>query len=200
MARRFYAPLLVSGVEDLSKGTVEVHVTSDAMEACDGEVRWRLTDVDGEMLESGSDSVTISPRGNRLVRTLDLRRQVESHGPRNLLLWLGLVVGGQEVSSNLVLFVRPKHLELRDPGLGATVRQGLPGEFVVTITARKPALWAWIKLPDAEASYSDNFVHLLPGVPAEIHLATQTSMTVAQVQQRLRLSSLVNTYEDPSAG
>jgi beta-mannosidase len=38
MAKHFFAPLLVSGVEDAEKGTVEVHVTSDLLKPVSGTV------------------------------------------------------------------------------------------------------------------------------------------------------------------
>ena len=43
MARDFFAPLLISGLEDGEAGTVEIHVTSDRMEAVDGVASWTLT-------------------------------------------------------------------------------------------------------------------------------------------------------------
>ncbi|MCX7030154.1 MAG: hypothetical protein NTU62_08550, partial [Spirochaetes bacterium] len=50
LARRFFAPVLVSGVEDPAGGTVEVHVTSDLREPFEGTVSWELTTVAGERL------------------------------------------------------------------------------------------------------------------------------------------------------
>ena len=64
LARRFYAPLLVSGLEDSEKGTVEVHVTSDRLEACNGIVEWEVTDCAGKKLTSDSAQIvcTTAPK------------------------------------------------------------------------------------------------------------------------------------------
>ena len=47
MAKHFFAPLMVSGVENVAEGRVEIHVTSDLREPVEGTVNWVVTDVDG---------------------------------------------------------------------------------------------------------------------------------------------------------
>ena len=111
MARRFYAPLLVSGVEDLKSGRVEAHATSDLLRACEGVLSWRVTSVAGESLETGSCPVRLPARTSRRVRTLDLKPHLDARGPRDLLLWLDLSVRGRSVSA------RPRHLRATEaPG------------------------------------------------------------------------------------
>ena len=61
LARRFFAPVLVSGVEDPAAGTVEVHVTNDRREDAAGDVAWELTTAAGERLDGG----TLRRRGRR---------------------------------------------------------------------------------------------------------------------------------------
>jgi beta-mannosidase len=53
MAKRFFAPVLISGVENAGKGTVEVHLTSDGLRRVDGAWSWNLTRVDGTSLARG---------------------------------------------------------------------------------------------------------------------------------------------------
>ena len=55
MARRFYAPLLVSGVEDVKGRKVDLYVTSDRRENCQGSLRWTITDVSGVKIDEGCD-------------------------------------------------------------------------------------------------------------------------------------------------
>ena len=122
-----------------------------------------------------------------------MKRHLEARGPRDLLVWLGLERGGAEVSSNLVLFARPKHLELGDPGI--TARSTADGDaWRVELTSRRPALWAWIELDGADARCSDNFVNLRPGRPEVIRVAPHDRMSPKDFRRRLRVSSLVDTY------
>jgi len=195
MARQFYAPLLVSGVEDLARGIVEIHVTSDLRDSAAGEVLWRLTNVRGETLGSGTEPVDIAPGADTLATTLDLSREVKASGTRELMLWLELVREGQSVSRNYVSFARPKQLALEKPGLRAEISEIDEGRFSVSLSAERPALWAWISLRDTDARYSDNFVHVVPGSPVEIIVTADSALTRETLESQLELRSLVDTFD-----
>ncbi len=194
MARRFNSPLLCSGVEDAQAGTVELHVTSDARVATPVELRWWLVRVDGSPVAQGTAAIEARPGANTLVETLDLSEHLQAHGARDLLLGLELVHEGRAESCNLVTFARPKHLELLDPEIETQVEQVEPGVFRVTLTARHPALWAWLEVEGVRARYSDNFMHLFPGRPVEV-VVTADTPTIQQFKERLRVKSLVDTYQ-----
>lgn len=195
MARAFNAPLLVSGVEDPNKGTVEIHITSDLQQQVPGVVSWRLTSVRGDTLLTGAMPADIRPAGDTLVTTVDLSEELRSSGPRELMLWLELSSQGKVVSTNFVSFARPKHMALEQPGLRATVADLNDGTFQVTLKAEKPALWAWITLSTVEARYSDNFVHVVPGRPVEIIVTPQGPLTPEALESQLELHSLYDTFE-----
>lgn len=195
MARRFFAPLLVSGVEHADTGQVEVHVTSDLRDECVGQVRWRLTNVRGHELDGGVCDVTIGAGQNSMVAMLDLGAHLTSLGPRELLLWLELAVGSQTVSTNLVTFARPKHMPLEQPHLRAQVEDLHDGSLRVTLSAEKPALWVWIELLYAEARYSDAFVHVAPGKLVEILVTPERPLSAEELRGQLQIRSLVDTFE-----
>jgi len=196
LARRFFAPLLVSAVEDAATGRVDVHVTSDRMAAAAGAVAWRLTDLGGKSLASGRQRVTAAPRANTPVATLELGRFIEKRTPRDLLLWIELFAGRERVSENLALFARPKHLELRPPRISAAVRPAGDGAFAVTLKSRTPALWAWVEIEGIEARYSDNFVHLPAGRPVAIIVTPARKTAPAAFRRALCVRSLVDTYAE----
>ena len=108
LARRFYAPVLVSGVENAKEGKVEVYVTSDQMSNCQGSLTWTLTDVAGNTLESGSSSVEIPARTSRLSQSVSLHDVLQGHGTHDLLVWLKLDVNGKTESENLVTLAYPR--------------------------------------------------------------------------------------------
>jgi beta-mannosidase len=194
LAADFYAPLLVSGVEDVDKGTAEIHVTSDLREEKAGELVWRLTRADGVRVGDGRFPITIPAGKDVLVETLDLQAELAQFGVRDLLLWLDLWVDGRLVSDNLLLFARPKHLKLAEPGLEMAVVAGEDGSFAVTLAAQKPALWVWLAADEADLRFSDNFVHLRPGEPRIIRVTPAEAMPLAVVERELRLYSLWDTW------
>jgi len=194
MARRFFAPLLISGLEDWDTGRVEVHVTSDRLLPCQGNVSWLLTNVDGERLAGDDLDIAIAANGDTLAATLDLGAELAQYGARQLLLWLALEMDGVVVSSNLVTFARPKHLELAQPAIHHMVRANGDGSFDVTLAAEKPALWAWLGLRYLEARYSDAFFHLIPGQPTTVTVRPLTPATLEEVRSQIEVASLIDTY------
>jgi beta-mannosidase len=198
LARRFYAPLLVSGVEDASAGTVEVHLASDHLRACQGEVQWRVTLLDGTLLRDGSRKYQLPARSSAVQTTLRLADLLQKHGPRDLLVWLAaLDEKGAVLSTNLVLFCRPKQLELPAPRIRVDVRAWDDNSYAVTLTARHPALWVWLTLEEVDAKYDDNFVCLEPERPVRLRVTPATRMKIEQFRQALQVSSLRDTYQDP---
>ena len=193
MARRFYAPLLVSGLANPADKTVQLYVCSDRLEQCAGTLNWEVTDLQGKSLTAGSEKLEIAPQKSRMVKLLELHETVANHGADNVLIWLKLAVDGQTVSDNMVSFVPPKELKLVNPQLKAAVKKVNDG-FLVTLTNEKPALWAWLSLDRMDAKYSDNFIHLRGDTPAQILVHTTQEMTEADFMKALQVQSLIDTY------
>jgi beta-mannosidase len=193
MARRFYEPLLLSAVEDMDAGTAAIYLTNDHRSEQTGQVSWRLTTVAGDIIAEDSMTATIGAQQSQCIQSLELADHIAEYGPRNVLLWLSLEQDGATISTNFVTFVRPKHLELLDPNINATVNEDDNGGVSVTLEAQYPARWAWIELPDAR--FSDNFVHLRPGEPVELTLEkAPDDLYRAELRQRLKVYSLYDTY------
>jgi beta-mannosidase len=91
-------------------------------------------------------------------------------------------------------FARPKHLELLNPEIQADIHEGKHGNVLVTLTARHPALWAWLDLKNTDVRFSDNFFHLPPGKPVTIELFTKQQLSAADIRAQLQVRSLFDTY------
>jgi beta-mannosidase len=199
-AKRFFAPLLVSAVEDVKQHRVDVHVTSDLLRSTQGTVSWVWTDTAGRVLAKGSKKVSIASRKDTLVQRLDASSFLKKYSERNLLLWLSLSVGGKTVSTNISHFARPKHMELLDPGIQVSVKPVSASKgnkrsgFSVTLRVKRPALWAWMELNKTDAQWSDNFVHLRPGAPVTVQAWPSRALSLADFKRQLQIRSLRDTY------
>lgn len=189
LARHFYAPLLVSGLEHPQTGQVDIFVTSDRMQSTQGVLSWNVTDLKGRPLQGDSQNVAISPRATEKIKSIDLSQLCQGNGKDNILVWLELQEDGKAVSRNLVTFVRPKELNLVNPGIKLAFRAAGDG-FMATLTAEKPALWAWLYSDDFDATYSDNFVHLRPDVPVEIQVHPARPVSTEEFAMSLKAFSL----------
>ncbi len=194
MAKRFYAPLLLSAVEDTGAGTVALHVTSDHGEPVAGTVKWALTDLDGAVLAEGTQPIIAAPRQNTPVTTLELAQRIQAHGERNLLLWAELHTTAGRVSGDVVWFAPPKHLELRDPGITTTVTLRSDQIAEITLAAQHPALFVWLDLPGHYVRIDDNFLHLRPGIPQRIIAHLTEALPLETIQNALAARSLIDTY------
>jgi beta-mannosidase len=192
MARKFYAPILVSGLENAQNGTVDIFVTNDLLEARHGKLTWNVTDLEGKSLAQESMNMKIPARKSEKVKTLNLQEQIEELGLNGLLTWLKLEVDGEAVSENLVLLALPKELKLPDPKLSTSVDESGSG-FMVTIKSKRPALWTWLELESADAKFSDNFVHVTPDSPQAILVQPSQPLHQDDFIKALRIRSLFDT-------
>jgi len=190
LAKRFFAPVLISGVENLETGTVDVHITSDEGETVEATMKWYITDLAGTVLDHGSQSVSIASRQTACVQTINAQPLIEKHSDREVIVWLELLQGDELLSSNLVTFKRPKHLALRKPEIQATLKQQ-DGKQVIEYTTDVVALGVWAEVVgEHDFRFSDNFFSLRPGQSLTVEVIADASITEADY----RVHSLTDTY------
>jgi len=195
MAKDFFAPVLVSGLEDKEKGTVEVHVTSDRPKALAATLSWRVTTAAGKSLLSGKKDLRTPVNGNRRVETLKLKSLIDAQTANDLIVWLELKTKGEPTQRNMVLFARPKHLELSEkPGISTVVKAQKDGSFKLTLKSKRTALWTWIELTGVDATVSSNFFHLRPGASVSVAVEPARKLSAKALRERLVVRSLVDTY------
>ena len=192
MIRNAYAPFLLSAVEDQDDGTVTLFVTSDVGERKWLSLSWRLWTVDGELISLGVEEVDSRVRSTTEVITLDFSEQIEQLGAENVLFYARLFDGDSECSSSVTTFVRPKHLELKDPGIDVTLLDADAGHF--QLVADRPALWVWGEAIGRDITYSDRFFHLEPDVPHIVTLGRQGNEDVSWKRKDFVVYSLRDTY------
>ena len=193
-ARRFYAPVLVSAVEKDETGLVDVHVTSELPKAASAKLVWRLTTVDGQELARDTRRVSCPEDASRRVERIDLSDPLAKLGRENLLLWLELHLRSECVSDNLVMFAKPKRMDLPDPAIATTVKSLKGGCFEITLKAKRPALWAHLDSTGTEVLFGDNYFHLSPGRPRTVIASPVKPMTKDQLRRKLKVRSLVDTF------
>jgi beta-mannosidase len=194
MARKFYAPVLVSGLENVPNGTIDIFVTSDQLAACNGKLTWNVTDMEGKSLAQESVNLDIPARKSEKFKTLNLQDQIQKLGANGFLTWLKLDVDEKTVSENMVSLALPKELPLLDPKITTEIDDTADG-FTVVLKAEKPALWTWLELENADAKFSDNFVHVTPDNPVQIEVFnTNQQLNKDDFTKALRVRSLFDTY------
>jgi beta-mannosidase len=194
MSKRFFAPLMVSGVEDPDGRKVDVHVSSDLAEDVACEVRWRVTSTAGEELTAGSTPVEVKRDASVEAVHVDCGDAIESAGMRRVLVWLELWRDGALVSHNLVSFVKPKHMGLESVSYATKIAKLGEGRFGVTVRPDKPSLWTWFALTDTDVRWSDNFACLAPEQDYTFEATTTDDLTVEEFKAQLSVRSIRDCF------
>ena len=200
LARRFYAPLLLS-IED-TPPKMNLHLTSDLTQPWQGTVRWSLETLKGEVLDSGEEAVTAAPLADTLVRAFDFSDQVTLDVPttlnegnsRDLVFIAELWQGEQRVALQVGLFAPNKHLMLTDPGLNVKVQQEADGQLKFDLTAKSLARFVELKLTGADVVFSDNYFDVLAGRTVSVTCPLPSGWTLDQAQKALQVQSLYNSF------
>ncbi len=194
-SKRFFAPILVSGIPDAESGQVHLYVTSDEQQDASGELRWRVTNLMGHTLRRGFQQIEIPARSSQRAETLELADLVKEQGAANLLIWPEVLMDGRTVAENTLFFGRPVELKLKQPKLTVHPRGG-DERYEVLIKTDVPALWVWANLRNTEARYSDNFFHLRPGRAAVVRITLAKPMTPFDFRRRLEVRSVYDLAPD----
>ena len=188
-SRRFFAPVLISGLPDPQTGQTDIYVTSDDQRNTSGELHWSVTTVAGELLRQGAKQINIPARTSWRAENLDLSDLVKSHGAANLLVWPEVAIDGRTVAQNTLFFGRPKELKLKQPHLTVSTSGG-ETQYRVVIETDVPTLWAWADVQNTDASYSDNFVDLRSDHAAEIEIVLDEPMAPFEFRSKLHVRSV----------
>ncbi len=195
MARRFFAPVLISGLEKPDDCAVEVHLTSDRLDTKQLDLKATVTDCEGNVLRRETQAYDAPANATSHVTTLELEDLVETHGQDGLLVWLEAREDDELLSSNLVTFVHPKSMALEQPQLEATLDRE-QGSMVATVTTNKPALWTWLFADDTAVQCSDNFFCLPPWQERTVQIEPEDDRGLDKMRTTLRIRSLTDTYAE----
>jgi len=211
LARRFFSPVLVSGVVEDSpdpidlgqRGKVLIWGVSDLLQETQATLQWSLGRFDGTEVRQGEQEVVLPANRGTLLADLDFEREVaepsdrrtyrkESYeNRRQYYVAYRLMQGERELSSNVSFFVPPKYLALRPPDLRVDARR-VNDRRIVEITAKRFAAFVHVGLREGYALFTDNDFHLLPGETRRIEVVS-SEVPDDQIGARLFARSLIDS-------
>jgi beta-mannosidase len=195
VARRFYAPLLLSVADDPPRQSI--FLSSDLTEEWQGAVHWALTTLDGKTLASGEKAAKVEAMGVTAVETLDFSEFVDDDSRRELVFFAELWHGDERLAWQTAFFAPTKHLSLVDPQIRADVM--LEDDLLtIELSARSLARLVECSLARAPVEgsvvFSDNYFDLRAGQVITITARLPAGWDLATVQAALRVRSVYDTY------
>ncbi len=164
-AKRFFAPILVSCEEkgyldqrisvnddaDEIKKSIRLNVQNETMETHNLKVKWQLRNSKADVIEDGSESLTVAPLSTHWFEEKDMNH-ADLH--ENYVSYQ-VLKDGEIISEGTVLFCPPKHFKFADPGLKIRVE----GDEIV-VSADAYAKSVEIRNENDDLLLSDNYFDL----------------------------------------
>lgn len=180
-AKRFYAPLLLSLWRD--GDGLRAHLVNDAVEQREGTLAVRAIDHDGTVLWSSTTEATVGPGGSVEVLATELPAEVLAAAHH------GVVHATFADVESTLLLCEPKDLRLPVAQVQITA-EPTPAGARLRVSSPTLALSVVLSLQDADARWSDNVLHLLPGEPREVVVTTPDGLTYDELVAAVRWRSL----------
>jgi beta-mannosidase len=193
-ARRFFAPVLVSPVEE--NGRVQVFVVNDRRADLRGRLTLRLVDFEGRELWRREEDVVAKANTSAPVWTGAKRDLLRGVDPALVVFVAEVREGATALSRNLMWFEKTRDLALPPPELQVAVEAHGAGASV-RVTARRFARAVYLSTSDGQGAFSDNFFDLLPGESATVEWKGPPAgppVDAARLASALRIMTIRDTY------
>src|SRR5215469_13711219 len=191
-ARRFYNDLLVSPNEENS--ALQIYVVSDRQEVQAAELRVRLLDLAGKVLEEKSAQIQVKPLASEVYLSLPMTGLLAQRRAEDVFIDSQLLVGGKSVSRNLYFFAKMKEVRLPKPEIKASI-ESAGNAYRVALQSSHIARDVYLSFGDFDVKFSDNYIDLLPGEPVQIEVTSKASLD--QLRQAMKLVSLYDAFLPP---
>lgn len=197
-ARRFYAPVLVSPYVD--DGQLNVYIVSDKTAPLTGQLRLRIMDFHGRVLEQQTQAVTIPALSSKVYIDVPLSQFVNANGTDSAAIFgaADLTVDGQPVSSNVIYFAPTKMVQAQLPPAPIQAElSGQNGAYTLKLSSGVLAPSVYVSFGDLDATVSDNFIDLLPGEPQTITITSGASAETLRTS--MKIVSVVDAFAPVTA-
>jgi beta-mannosidase len=193
-ARRFFAPVLVSPVED--NGNVRVFVVNDRRADVRARLVLRVVDFEGKELSRQQHDVVAKGASSAVVWSAWKKDVLRGADPARVVLVAELFEGNTSLSRNLHFFMKTRDLDLPAPDVQIAVEARGAGA-AVRVTAKRFARAVYLSTSNGEGSFSDNFFDLLPGESVTVDWtppAGAPPLDAARFSTALRKLTVRDTY------
>jgi beta-mannosidase len=193
-ARRFYSPVLLSC--SVEGEAVVVAITNDTPQSLQGQVRWSLERLDGEVVAAGEDAVDAAELATTRIRAVDAAAVLaDADLRRSTVLVAELWHDGVRRAQVVTPFVADKLLALRRPAIELAVEPGgADRQVLVRLRSDTLARWVELTLEGAHVLLGDNYFDLPAGREVVVPFDMPEGWSLEQARDALRVRSVVDTY------
>jgi beta-mannosidase len=195
-AVRFYAPVLISAVDDGSR-LVNVFVVNDTLKEVKGDIEWKLRDRGSGIISKKKENISVASLTAESCIELDLKNAVSEDNMRNVYLEFSLYARGECISFGTLLFVKPKHFDFINPGIKAVLYERKE-KFIIALESSAYAKSIELSLKNEDCIFNDNYFDLSAGRIKEVELyrdGLPESLSLNDIRGQLEVRSLYDIEE-----
>ncbi|MDD2963611.1 MAG: hypothetical protein PHQ65_04215 [Bacteroidales bacterium] len=183
--KRLFAPVLIAA--HLQSDTLSVRAVTDSADLDKLSATLTLADYQGNKLMTKAFELSLKRNEGKTLATIPLKQLLQNRevDTTNMFVLIGLNdKEGRMLSHCRTLLCSPKNFATSSIALTHTLQKTGDNSFTLTLSATKPAFDVFISTEkDPEASFSDNYTDVLPGVPVEITI--KSKLTLEELQSTL---------------
>lgn len=180
--KRFYAPILVSLVEN--GDVVECWISNDTLSDVDGVFSVQSENLDGRILRKTTSKISV-PKNSSMCVLKRTRGELKISDTLAQFLYARFVLGKEVLSENTLFFEEFKHITFPRQRLRWRLRRVLPSEYILEINADKFAKSVCIEVSRNEVWLSDNYFDLHPSHMRVIRIRCEKKVTTKQIRVRV---------------
>jgi len=179
-------------------------VTNDTAAPWQGEVRWSLERLGGEVVASGREPVDAAAAATTPVRLVPVAHQADPNVQHQTILVAALWRDGAPSGRSVTTFAPDKHLLLVRPKVewllsaesgGAAEGGAAEGRRVVAhLCSDTLARWVELALDGADVIFDDNYLDLPAGRDVAISFELPDGWTLDRAREAFRIRSVIDTY------
>ena len=190
IAKRAYDNVLISCARDGQK--ICVHLSNEQKDPVSGTIDWKLIDVGGKTIVSGTKPITIPAFTSKSDLALDLSEHLQGKAPRDR--FFACRFGDSKVSEHygFCLFELYKFLSLKKPAYKWDIKE-TADNFEISISSNYPALFVELDLSQKDAVFSDNYFYL-DGQEKRVITTSKNNLTLNILKNELQVRSLADAY------
>ena len=192
-ARRFFAPVLVSPVED--KGTINVWAISDRRIDTAARLTVRVVDFAGHELARRDQDIVLAANASRIYVSFRRHALLGGVDPKRVLLLAEITEKGQNIARNIFWFEKTKDLDLPRPEIGLAVAPGPDGAFAITVSAKALARDVYLGSGAVDGFFEDNFFDLLSGEATTVTFRPHAPTTLSALRAALHATTIFDSYQ-----
>ncbi|HZL20479.1 MAG TPA: glycoside hydrolase family 2 protein [Polyangia bacterium] len=191
-ARRFFAPVLVSPIDD--KGTINVWGVSDRRADAAAHLTVRLVDFGGRELARREQDIVLSANASRVYLSLGKRELLGAADPKKVALVAEISENRQPIARNVMWFEKTKDLDLPRPEVSLSVAAATSGAFAITVGAKQLARDVFLGSGAIDGFFEDNFFDLLPGESRTVIFRPHAATTLGALRAALHATTIFDSY------